>query len=65
MSYDLNGDKYFICINITKYDDNSQNRIGAEINTHKLIETFKKGVDSLKNLMCFTKTNSVKELSRI
>ena len=51
MSYDLNGDKYFICINITKYDDNSQNRIGAEINTQKLIETFKKGVDSLTNLM--------------
>ena len=45
MSYNLDGKKYFICINITEYDDKNQNRIGAERNTQRLIETFQNGVD--------------------
>ena len=46
LSYDLLGDRYFISINITDYDDKRLNRDGTEKNTEKLIETFQDGVDS-------------------
>ena len=47
ISYDLDGDKYLICINITEYDDANKNRSGAERNTQKLVETFQDGVDAI------------------
>lgn len=47
ISYDLDGDKYFISINVTKYDNPNLERRGAERNTQKLIETFQNGVDLL------------------
>ena len=43
--YDLDGDKYFIIIDIKEYDDPNLKRKGAEINSQKLIETFQSGVD--------------------
>ena len=43
----MEGDKLFFCINVTEYDDTQQNRVGAERNTQKLIETFKEGVDGM------------------
>ena len=49
LSYDLHGDRYFICINITDYDDKRLNRDGAEKDTEKLIETFQDGVDFYRN----------------
>ena len=49
ISYDLDGDRYFISINITEYDDLNLKRRGAEMNTQKLIETFQNGVDLLNN----------------
>ena len=46
ISYDLDGDRYFIGINVTDYDDKTLKRKGAEKNTEKLIETFQNGVES-------------------
>ena len=46
ISYDLDGDRYFIGINVTEYDNKTLERKGAEKNTEKLIETFQNGVES-------------------
>ena len=45
ISYDLDGDRYFISINVTEYDDQNLERKGAEKNSQKLIETFQNGVE--------------------
>ena len=46
ISYDFDGDRYFIGINVTEYDNKILERKGAEKNTEKLIETFQNGVES-------------------
>jgi len=46
----LDGDRYFIGINITKYDDPNLERKGAEKNAEKLNETFQNGVDILNDV---------------
>ena len=46
MSYNLQGTKYLICINVINYDGRTPNRNGAEADEKKLIQTFKASVKS-------------------
>ena len=44
MSYNLQGKKYLICINVIRYDGPTRDRNGAEADEDKLIDTFKDSV---------------------
>ena len=44
MSYNLQGTKYYLCINVINYDGRTPNRNGAEADEDKLIDTFKGSV---------------------
>ena len=48
MSYDLDGKKILICINVEKYgcgrDDQFRHRIGSEKDEKTIIETFKERI---------------------
>ena len=57
----MEGERLFICINITEYEDTKQNRTGAEKNTVKLIETFQESVD-LRNDLAFWHLTEAQDL---
>ena len=60
----MDGDRYFISINITKYDDPNLERKGAEKNAEKLNETFQNGVDILNDITGFNNQNKIDFVSK-
>ena len=44
MSYDLDGKKILICVNVLEYTPRSRDRIGSEKDEKTIIETFKERI---------------------